>query len=208
MMSEIEKGVNQVAASPILKMEQIRVQAEAAAHALVQEARLKPGQLVVIGCSTSEVAGARIGTSGATDTAQAIFSGLDVLRSHYGLELAFQCCEHLNRALVVEHRILDRLGLEEVFAVPVRKAGGSMAAYAYLHMPDACLAESISAHAGIDIGETLIGMHLHSVAVPLRTEVRSIGEARVNMAKTRSKLIGGERAVYKLSVEDDVTSCE
>ncbi|NOJ70630.1 TIGR01440 family protein [Paenibacillus alvei] len=189
-------------------MEQVREQAEAAAHALVREAGLKPGQIVVIGCSTSEVAGVRIGTSGASDTAQAIFAGLSVLRSSYGLEVAIQCCEHLNRALVVERRTLERFGLLEVSAVPVRKAGGSMAAYAYRHLPDACLAEELEAHAGIDIGETLIGMHLRRVAVPLRTEVRYIGKARVNMAKTRPKLIGGERAVYQLPAEEGLPSCE
>ncbi|WP_410453324.1 TIGR01440 family protein [Paenibacillus alvei] len=207
-MIEIEKNEHQGPATSFLKMEQVREQAEAAAHALVREAGLKPGQIVVIGCSTSEVAGARIGTSGASDTAQAIFAGLSVLRSSYGLEVAIQCCEHLNRALVVERRTLERFGLLEVSAVPVRKAGGSMAAYAYRHLPDACLAEELEAHAGIDIGETLIGMHLRRVAVPLRTEVRYIGKARVNMAKTRPKLIGGERAVYQLPAEEGLPSCE
>lgn len=185
-----------------------REQAEAAARALVQAAGLKPGQLVVIGCSTSEVAGARIGTSGTLDVAQEIFAGLDVLHTEFGLYTAFQCCEHLNRALVVERHTLERFGLEEVAAVPVPTAGGSMAAYAYRRLSAACLAETIAADAGIDIGETLIGMHIRRVAVPLRTEVRTIGKARVNMAATRPKLIGGERAVYRLPDIAGTDSCE
>lgn len=185
-----------------------RMQAEAAARALVQAAGLKPGQLVVIGCSTSEVGGARIGTSGTLDAAQEIYAGLDVLRAEFGLHMAYQCCEHLNRALVVERRTLERFGLEEVAAVPVPTAGGSMAACAYRSLPAACLAETISADAGIDIGETLIGMHIRRVAVPLRTEARYIGKARVNMAATRPKLIGGERAVYRLPDLSDTDSCK
>jgi uncharacterized protein (TIGR01440 family) len=103
----------------------------------------------------------------------------------------------LNRALVVERELLGSYPLlEEVSVVPVRKAGGSMAAYAYRHMKDACVVETISAHAGLDIGDTLIGMHLRRVAVPARPSIRSIGHAHVNMAFTRPKLIGGERAVY------------
>ncbi|GAC41433.1 TIGR01440 family protein [Paenibacillus popilliae] len=182
-------------------------QAEQAARELAAAAGLAPGQLVVIGCSTSEVAGARIGTAGTLDVARMLFDGLNVLRTEFGLQLAFQCCEHLNRALVVERRTLEQFRLEEVAAVPVPHAGGSMAAQAYRLLPDACLAESIEAHAGIDIGETLIGMHLRRVAVPLRTELRFIGSARVTMAATRPKLIGGERAIYCL-LDDSGTSCD
>ncbi|UHA75651.1 TIGR01440 family protein [Paenibacillus sp. 481] len=189
------------------RVEQVTAAAERAARTLVEAAELKSGQIVVIGCSTSEIIGRRIGTSGAIEIAQQLLAGFDVLRTEYGLHVAYQCCEHLNRALVVERRTLDMYRLEEVAAVPVPKAGGSMAASAYLHLPDACLAESISAHAGIDIGETLIGMHLRHVAVPLRTEVRFIGEARVAMARTRPKLIGGERAVYQLP-QDAAGNCE
>ena len=176
----------------------IRQEAEAAAHALAAEAGLRSGQLVVIGCSTSEVIGERIGTSGTLEVANALLDGLDILKHQYGAKLAYQCCEHLNRALVVERDTCEAQQLVEVSAVPVPKAGGSMAAAAYRRLAEPCLVEHIQAHAGIDIGETLIGMHLRHVAVPLRTAVKSIGSARVTMARTRPKLIGGERAVYQL----------
>ncbi|KHE66836.1 TIGR01440 family protein, partial [Halobacillus sp. BBL2006] len=114
-------------------------------------------------------------------------------------ELAFQCCEHLNRSLVVERSVLREYGLDEVSAIPIPKAGGSMASYAYKHMEDPVLVESIQATGGLDIGDTLIGMHLKRVAVPLRIEQKSIGKAHVTAAKTRPPLIGGVRAVYESS---------
>lgn len=181
-----------------LQLETVRQEAAAAAHALAKAANLQPGQLVVIGCSTSEVIGERIGTSGTLEVANALLDGLELLQTHYGAKLAFQCCEHLNRALVVERDTCAGHQLEEVSAVPIPHAGGSMAAAAYSRMKEPCLVEHIRAHAGIDIGETLIGMHLKHVAVPLRTEAKQIGSARVAMATTRPKLIGGERAVYHL----------
>ncbi|WP_051286795.1 TIGR01440 family protein [Paenibacillus taiwanensis] len=188
---------------------QIHAEAEAAAHALADAAQLSPGQLVIIGCSTSEVIGQRIGTSGTIELATALYAGIELLRTKYGAQLAFQCCEHLNRALVVERTTCERLRLDEVNAVPVPKAGGSMAAIAYTSFAQPCLVETISADAGIDIGETLIGMHLKRVAVPLRTSVKSIGAARVTMAMTRPKLIGGERAVYRLPDTNSLQlSCE
>src|SRR5690606_9163932 len=113
----------------------------------------------------------------------------------------YQCCEHLNRALVVERTAAERYGLEIVHAVPVPRAGGSMAAFAYKQLERPCLAESIQAHAGIDIGDTFIGMHLKRVAVPIRPSIATSGEARVTMAFTRPKLIGGARAVYEDSPE-------
>ncbi|CAH0118093.1 hypothetical protein PAE9249_00558 [Paenibacillus sp. CECT 9249] len=171
-------------------------QAETVARELASAGNLRAGQLVVIGVSTSEVLGRHIGTSGTEEVAAALYTGLARAQADIGFHLAFQCCEHLNRALVVERAVLDAYGLDEVSAVPVAKAGGSMAAYAFRRMADPCLAETIQAHAGIDIGETLIGMHLRRVAVPLRPSVRQIGAARVTAAYTRPKLIGGERAVY------------
>ncbi|MCG7408049.1 TIGR01440 family protein [Paenibacillus sp. ACRRX] len=188
---------------------QIHAEAEAAAHVLADAAKLSPGQLVIIGCSTSEVIGQRIGTSGTIELASALYAGLELLRTKYSVQLAYQCCEHLNRALVVERTTCETLRLDEVSAVPVPRAGGSMAAAAYTHFASPCLVETISADAGIDIGETLIGMHLKRVAVPLRTSVRSIGAARVTMAMTRPKLIGGERAVYHPSdTNAQQLSCE
>jgi len=162
---------------------------------------LSAGAMLVVGASTSEVLGSRIGTAGATEVAEALFAGLQRFRADTGCYVAYQCCEHLNRALVVEREAAERYGLEPVTVVPVPKAGGAMAAYAYRHVPEAIMVEEVRAHAGIDIGETLIGMHLRKVAVPFRPSVRRIGEARVNAAYARPKLIGGARAVYVVTEE-------
>ncbi|TLS50509.1 TIGR01440 family protein [Paenibacillus antri] len=161
-----------------------------------QAGGLTAGRLFVVGVSTSEVLGSRIGTAGASDVAAALFDGLQRFRRETGIYVAYQCCEHLNRALVVEPDAAERYGLEPVTVVPVPKAGGAMASYAYRNVQGAVMVEEIAAHAGIDIGETLIGMHLRKVAVPFRPAVRRIGEARVNAAYARPKLIGGARAVY------------
>ncbi len=190
------------------RQEELAAQAAEVLEELAVTAKLGPGKLVVIGASTSEVAGQRIGTAGAQQVAAELYAGLERVRARYGFDLAFQCCEHLNRALVVERSVLERLNLTEVSAVPVRKAGGSMAAEAYIRFREPCLAESLEAHAGIDIGETLIGMHLRRVAVPLRPARRYIGMARVNAAMTRPKLIGGERAVYALPQQEGSQPCD
>ncbi|MDC3416743.1 TIGR01440 family protein [Aquibacillus salsiterrae] len=152
--------------------------------------------LFVIGCSTSEVAGEHIGTSGSEKIAAEIYMELTRLKQETGAKLAFQCCEHLNRALVVEQETMRKYNGEQVSVIPVQKAGGSMAAYAYKQMDKPVVIEEIRADAGMDIGETMIGMHLKRVAVPLRLKERYVGRARVTAARTRPKLIGGERAVY------------
>lgn len=159
---------------------------------------LKAGQILVIGTSTSEVVGQRIGTAGAEAIAAQIYKGIAQVQHEIGFYAAYQCCEHLNRALVVERALLDRYAEDPVAAVPHPKAGGAMAAYAYRQMREACLIETVKAHAGIDIGDTLIGMHLRRVAVPFRPSLRKIGEAHVNMAYTRPKYIGGPRAIYTI----------
>lgn len=156
-----------------------------------------PGQILVIGCSTSEVRGANIGTDGSMDVAEAILRALREETYHWEGFLAIQCCEHLNRALVVERELMEMYNLEEVSAVPVAHAGGALATQAMKDFIDPVLVESIAAHGGIDIGSTLIGMHLKKVAVPVRLLQRSIGKAQVTAAWTRPKLIGGARAVYK-----------
>ncbi|GIP60149.1 TIGR01440 family protein [Paenibacillus sp. FSL W8-0186] len=186
----------------------LREQAAEVLEELVSAASLGSGHLVVIGASTSEVAGQRIGTAGAENIAAELYAGFAEVQSKHGFEIAFQCCEHLNRALVMERSVLERLGLTEVAAVPVPKAGGSMAAAAYRQLKQPCLAESVQAHAGLDVGETLIGMHLKRVAVPYRPARRYIGEARVTAAWTRPKLIGGERAVYQLPEVQDSHLCD
>lgn len=162
---------------------------------------IRSGQLIVIGASTSEVLGSRIGTAGTSEVAAALFAGLQRFQEETGCYVAYQCCEHLNRALVLEREAAEKYNLEIVNVVPVPKAGGAMAAWAYRHLDDGVIAEEIRAHAGVDIGETLIGMHLRRVAVPFRPSVRMIGAARVNAAFTRPKLIGGARAVYTLPQE-------
>lgn len=163
---------------------------------LIQVGGLKAGQLIVMGTSTSEIMGHRIGTSGTWNAAEPIFKSAVQVSREFGLHLAFQCCEHLNRALVIEEETLRLYPLEPVSVIPVPKAGGAMASYAYRHFERPVVVETIQAHAGMDIGSTLIGMHLRRVAVPLRPPVPHIGQAYVTMAYTRPKLIGGTRAVY------------
>lgn len=160
-------------------------------------AELSRGQILVVGCSTSEVGGQRIGTAGSAEAARAIMRPLIRFAEDTGIRLAIQCCEHLNRALVVEEETAAIYGLEIVSVIPVSGAGGALAAQAMQDMQKAVVVEHIRAHAGLDIGETLIGMHLRAVAVPLRLSQRSIGQARISAAKTRPKLIGGPRAVYE-----------
>lgn len=157
---------------------------------------LRKGQVLVIGCSTSEVMGERIGTAGTIDTAELIYEELRKYADKSGVSLAFQCCEHLNRAIVIERETAETKNLDEVTVVPVRKAGGAMATHAYHRFQDPVIVEHIKADAGIDIGDTFIGMHLKHVAVPVRVSVRSLGHAHVTLARTRPKLIGGNRAVY------------
>lgn len=182
--------------------EQWTRQIETVLDELVEAGRIRPGRLIVFGVSTSEVQGRRIGTAGAETVAAALHEGVERARAKHGFVPVWQCCEHLNRALAVERDVAEALGLTEVSAVPVPKAGGSMAAYAWRQMRDPCLVEAVAAHAGVDIGETLIGMHLRPVAVPFRPSIRQIGEARVTAAYTRPKLIGGARAVYALPADD------
>jgi uncharacterized protein (TIGR01440 family) len=172
---------------------------------LVQAGNIEPGQIIVFGTSTSEVMGSHIGTAGSLQVAGQIYLGIERVRERIGFYPAFQCCEHLNRALLVERDLLQRNpALEQVAAIPVPKAGGSMAAYVYTQLRQPVLVETIQAHAGLDIGGTLIGMHLRRVAVPFRPSVRVIGHAPVQAAYTRPKLIGGTRAVYTL---EDSGSC-
>lgn len=181
--------------------ERIAHAVETVVRELADAGRLKAGQWLVVGASTSEVAGERIGTASSETIAAAIWEGVERARRAIGFVPVFQCCEHLNRALVVDRNEAERAGLTEVSAVPVPKAGGALAACAYRRLREPCLVESVRAHAGLDIGETLIGMHLRPVVVPFRPSIRWIGGARVTMAYTRPKLIGGARAVYELDGE-------
>lgn len=172
-------------------------QAQKCAQELIEKSGIKEGQTVVIGCSTSEVLGEKIGTSGSLDTALELYNGLNDVFKAKGINLAAQCCEHLNRAIIVERETAEKLGCEIVCVVPQIHAGGSFATTAYREMKDPVAVEEIKADAGIDIGNTMIGMHLKRVAVPLRFQNNRIGEAAVNGARTRPKYIGGERAKYE-----------
>lgn len=159
---------------------------------------MRPIRLLVIGASSSEAAGGQIGKASQPELGGVIAQAALDAAAETGVDIAFQCCEHLNRALVVERRTAERYQLEIVCAVPHPKAGGSVASAAYRKMEDPVLVESIHADAGLDIGDTLIGMHLKSVAVPVRLSTSCIGEAHITAAITRPRLIGGERARYSL----------
>ena len=161
---------------------------------LIKTAKLKKGDIFVVGCSTSEVTGSRIGTNSDPDIAAEIFDGIYGVLKKQGVYLAVQCCEHLNRAIVTERSAVPFS--DEVNVVPQKKAGGSLATVAYGKFKDPVVIEKIRADAGIDIGNTLIGMHLKEVAVPVRLSVNTIGNAPIVCARTRPKFIGGARAVY------------
>ena len=175
-------------------MEKLINEARSVIAELCERAALKKGNIAVVGCSTSEILGSKIGTNSAPEVANAVFEALYTEAKSRGIYLAFQCCEHLNRAIVIERCALPTA--EEVNVVPQPKAGGSMATAAYCGFSDPIVVEEIRADAGIDIGYTLIGMHLKKVAVPLRLENDRIGEAKVLAARVRPKFIGGSRAVY------------
>jgi uncharacterized protein (TIGR01440 family) len=167
-----------------------------------EQSLLKSGSLLVVGCSTSEVIGKKIGTAGTSEAARVIFDRIKSFVDEQGAGVAFQCCEHLNRALIMEREWAEKRGYDEVSVIPVRTAGGAMATHAYERFEDPVVVEFIKAEAGIDIGQTFIGMHLKHAAVPIRVSQKMLGEAHVALAKTRPKLIGGVRAVYEPKPEN------
>ena len=176
------------------EFDEIRLQAEAAAKELLDIAGLKAGDLFVVGCSSSEIVGERIGKGSSMEAAQAVFSGIYPVLKERGIYLAAQCCEHLNRAIIIEQAAVP--DAEFVNVVPQPKAGGSFATTAYQTFEHPVALEEIKADAGIDIGDTFIGMHLKKVAVPVRLTNHEIGEAHITAARVRPKFIGGERAHY------------
>ena len=176
----------------------IKEQCEKAVREVLEKAKVKKGDIFVVGCSTSEVMGSRIGTDSNYETAEEIFAGIYGVTQEKGVYLAIQCCEHLNRAIVTERAAVP--GKEIVNVVPQKKAGGSLATVAYKSFADPVVVEEIKADAGMDIGDTLIGMHLKEVAVPVRLSVKKIGEANLVCARVRPKFIGGIRAVYDESL--------
>ena len=178
--------------------ETIEQETRKAAEELLSLSKLGKGSIVIIGCSSSEVTGGRIGTASNPDAAEAIFCALESVFAPSGVYIAAQCCEHLNRAVIVERSAVPNAPIVNVLPQP--KAGGSFATAAYRHFKDPVALESIQADAGLDIGGTLIGMHLKPVAVPLKLSVRKIGDAIVIGARTRPKFIGGCRTVYNESL--------
>lgn len=175
-------------------LEIIKNEAKTAAEQIILQAGLEKGQILVVGCSSSEVSGEKIGTYSSVDVAKAVFDGIFEVANEHGIFLAAQCCEHLNRAIIIERAAVPNYDIVNV--VPQPKAGGSFATTAYNSFNDPVAVEEIKADAGLDIGGTLIGMHLKKVAVPVRLSLNSIGKALLLAARTRPKYIGGERAHY------------
>lgn len=181
-------------------LKKIETQTRTALLALLSEAKLEEGDIVVIGCSTSEVGGHRVGTFSSTDIGKVLFDTIYPELKKRGLFLAVQCCEHLNRSLIIEKEAAKIYRLDRVNVIPQLHAGGAFAMQAWENFSHPCAVESVRAAAGMDIGSVLIGMHLRPVAVPVRCEVDMIGEARLTLARTRPRFVGGERALY----EDDL----
>lgn len=177
--------------------DEISAQARAAVTELLDIAGLKAGDLFVVGCSSSEVVGQRIGKGSSMEAAQAVFQGIYPVLKERGIFLAAQCCEHLNRALILESAAAEKFGYEPVNVRPWSHAGGSFATTVWENLDAPCAVEHIRAKAGMDIGATLIGMHLKDVAVPVRLSVKMIGQAPLVCARTRPRFIGGERARYQ-----------
>lgn len=175
-------------------LDQVREEAKVAAEQICQVAKLQKGQILVVGCSTSEVAGHKVGSNSSPEIGQAIFDGLMEVLAPKGIYLAAQCCEHLNRAIIVEGAAVPNAEICNV--VPQPKAGSSFATAAYHGFSHPVAVEFIRADAGLDIGGTLIGMHMKHVAVPVRLEQKHIGQAILLAARVRPKFIGGDRAIY------------
>ena len=175
----------------------VAAQARQATEELLAAARLERGDIFVVGCSSSEIVGGRIGHASSLEAAQAVFAGIYPALQERGIWLAAQCCEHLNRALVLERDCARQYGYDPVCVIPQPKAGGSFATTAWKSFTAPVAVEDIRAHAGLDIGGTMIGMHLRDVAVPVRLSLDHIGQAILLCARTRPKLIGGSRAVYE-----------
>lgn len=190
-------GTAEMSAELESKLSQITDEARRAAMEIVEAAGLSAGDIFVVGCSTSEVTGNTIGHASVKPVAKAIFDGIYPVLKESGIYIAAQCCEHLNRAIILEAECAQKYGLEVVCVRPAPKAGGSFATVTYDTLEAPVAVESVKAHAGIDIGGTLIGMHLRAVAVPVRISTEKIGEARIICARTRPKYIGGPRAIYE-----------
>ena len=178
-------------------IENISQQLSAVMNDLLDNHPINKGSIFVVGCSSSEVAGGKIGKNSSAEIGQAIFETAYKICKDRGLYLACQCCEHLNRCLVIESECAEKYGYDPVSVVPWLHGGGSLATAAYHGLPQVVVVEHIKASAGIDIGDTLIGMHLKDVAVPVHPAIDKIGNAHIVAAFCRPKLVGGERARYE-----------
>ena len=183
--------------SESIDLEKIAQEIAEDAEELIGVAQARAGQVFVVGCSSSEVLGNRIGTGGSMKLAKVLYTTLHKVCRKHKLILAAQCCEHLNRALVVDRKAMEKFGWQQVTVRPVEHAGGAFAANAYNELKNPVVVEEIQADLGLDIGQTLIGMHLKRVAGPVRLSRKKLGNAILTAARTRPPLIGGERAVYK-----------
>ncbi len=194
-MTEIYLNTDTAVSDQLYKT--ISKEAKVAVTELLEVACLKAGDIFVVGCSSSEILGSTIGKGSSFEAAKAVFEAIYPILNGKGIYLAAQCCEHLNRAIVIDREVAEKYGYEPVSVIPQPKAGGSFATVTYQSLKTPVVVEQIKAHAGIDIGGTLIGMHLKAVAVPVRVSISKIGKANIICARTRPKYIGGERACYK-----------
>ena len=185
------------------EQETLRRDAETVITEICDKAKLQAGQLFVIGCSSSEMIGHHMGTASSRAAAETVYEVITKVLSLRGVHLAVQCCEHLNRALVVSREVMERYAFEQVNVIPQYHAGGAFAVTHYNSLQDPVVVESINARAdaGMDIGGVLVGMHIHPVVVPLRMEAKHIGQAVIIAARRRPKYVGGERAVYNTELE-------
>ncbi len=177
--------------------EEITAQAKRAVEELLQAAKLQAGDLFVVGCSSSEIVGEHIGKGSSMEAAEAAFEGIYPLLKERGIWLVSQCCEHLNRALILEREAARHYGYDPVNVQPWAHAGGSFATVTFARLTDPVAVEHVRAAVGMDIGDTFIGMHLRDVAVPVRLSLNAIGQAHLTCARTRPKFIGGDRARYQ-----------
>ncbi len=179
-----------------MELSELTAQARKATEELLEAAHLETGDVFVVGCSSSEIRGGRIGHDSSMEVAAAVLAGVLPPLQEQGVYLAAQCCEHLNRSIVIEREAAKKYGCQIVAAIPQPHAGGSWATNCWRTFKDPVLVEEVKAAAGMDIGGTLIGMHLRRVAVPVRLSMDHIGEAILLCARTRPPFIGGSRAVY------------
>lgn len=188
--------MNGIADETYTHLDEVKKQTKSVFDELFEQAKLEEGDILVVGCSSSEIASHKIGSYSSAEVGEVVAQTLLDCCREKKLYLAAQCCEHLNRAIIIEKEAAKEYRLPMVNVVPKLKAGGSFATAVYAKLETPVAVEQIQAHAGIDIGDTLIGMHLRPVAVPVRIATKSIGEAHVVCARTRLKFIGGERASY------------